>query len=54
MGRREIRRKKDRWEDNIRRDLQEIGIYDENWLDLAQDGSRWRTFVTTAMNLRVP
>jgi len=25
-----------RW-DNIRRDLREVGVRDENWLDIAQD-----------------
>ena len=43
-----------RWEDNIRRDLREVGVCDENWLDLAQDRILWRTFVTAAMSLRVP
>jgi len=43
-----------RWEDNIRRDLREVGVCDENWLNLAQDRILWRTFVAAAMNLRVP
>jgi len=42
------------WEDNIRRDLREVGVRDENWLDIAQDIIQWRTFATAAMNLRVP
>jgi hypothetical protein len=25
-----------RWEDNIRMDLEEIGIYTRNWVDLAE------------------
>jgi len=43
-----------RLEDNIRRDLREVGVRDENWLDIAQDIIQWRTFVTAAKNLRVP
>jgi hypothetical protein len=42
------------WEDNIKMDLREIGIDGENWIRLAQDGVRWRAFVNTVMNLRVP
>jgi len=43
-----------RWEDNIRRDLREVGVRDENWLDIGQDRIQWRTFVTASMNLQVP
>jgi len=43
-----------RWEENMRRDPREVGVCDENWLDIAQDRIQWRTFVTAAMNLRVP
>jgi len=39
-----------RWEDNIRRGLREVGVRDENWLDIAQDRMQWQTFVTAAMN----
>jgi hypothetical protein len=42
------------WEDNIKLDLREIGIDGANWIQLAQDRVRWRAFVNTAMNLRVP
>jgi len=53
-GKRSLGRLRRRWEDNIRRHLREVGVCDENWLDLAQGRSRWRTFITAAMNLRVP
>ena len=43
-----------RWNDNITRDLREVDVQDEYWLDVAQDRIQWRTFVTAAMNLRVP
>ena len=39
-----------RWEDNIRMDLEEIGI---NWVDSAQDRNYWRALVNAALNLRV-
>ena len=43
-----------RWEDNIRMDLEEIGISAGNWLDSAQDRNYWRALVNVALNLRVP
>ena len=43
-----------RWEDNIRIDLEEIGINAGNWVDSAQDRNYWRVLVNAALNLRVP
>jgi len=42
-----------RWENNIRMDLEEIGINAENWVDSAQDSNYWRALVNAAFNLRV-
>ena len=36
-GKRPLRRPRRRWEDNIRMDLEEIGINAGNWVDSAQD-----------------
>ena len=41
-------------EDNIRMDLEEIGINAGNWVDSAQDRNYWRTLVNAPLNLRVP
>ena len=43
-----------RWEDNIRMDLEEIGINAGNWVDSATDRHYWRALVNAALNLRVP
>ena len=43
-----------RWEDNIRMDLEEIGINVGNWVDSAQDRDYWRVLVNAPLNLRVP
>ena len=43
-----------RWEDNIRMDLEEIGISAGNWVDSAQDRDYWIALVNAALNLRVP
>ena len=40
--------------DNIRTDFQEVGCGYIDWIGLAQDRDRWRTFVSVVMNLRVP
>ena len=53
-GRRPLGRPRRRWEDNIRIDLQEIGINAGNWVDSAQDRNYWRALVNAALNLRVP
>ena len=41
-GKRLLRRPRRRWEDNIRTDLEEIGINAGNWVDSAQDRNNWR------------
>ena len=43
-----------RWEDNIRMDLEEIGINAGNWVDSAQDRDYWRALVNAALNLQIP
>jgi hypothetical protein len=40
--------------DNIKMDLLEIGLNVVDWIDLAQDGYRWRALVNSVMNFRVP
>jgi hypothetical protein len=45
---------KRRWEDNINMDLREMGIDGVNWIRLAQYRLRWRAFVNTVINLRIP
>ena len=53
-GKRPLGRPRHRWEDNIRMDLEEIGINAVNWVDSAQDRNYWSVLVNAAMNLRVP
>ena len=42
------------WEENIKMDLQEVGEGCGDWMELAQDGDRWRALVSTVRNVRVP
>jgi len=53
-GRRPLGRPRRRWVDNIRMDLQEVGCWYMDWIELALDRDRWRTLVSAVMNLRVP
>ena len=53
-GKRPLGRPRRRWEDNIRMDLEEIGINEGNWADSAQDRNYWRDLLNAALNLRVP
>ena len=53
--RRSLGRPRRRWEDNIRMDLEEIGIINAgNWVDSTQDRDYWSALVNAALKLRVP
>ena len=51
---RSLGRLRRRWEDNIRMDLEEIGINTGNRVDSAQDRHYWRALVNAVLNLWVP
>ena len=53
-GKRTLVRPRRRWEGNIKTDIQEVGGGFGDWMELAQDRDRWRAFVSTVMNFRVP
>ena len=53
-GKRHLGRPRRRWEDNIRIDVEEIGINAGNWVDSAQDRNYWDALVNAALNPRVP
>jgi hypothetical protein len=39
---------------NIKIDVRSVVGGGMDWIDLAEDRDRWRTFVNVVMNLRVP
>jgi hypothetical protein len=42
------------WEDNIKMDLQKVGYWGMDCINLAQGRDRWRALMNDVMNLRVP
>jgi hypothetical protein len=52
-GKRRFGRRRRRWEDSIKLDLQEMGCGSMDWIELAQDKDRWRALVNAVMNLLV-
>jgi hypothetical protein len=52
-GKSPLGRRRRRWEDNVRMDLQEVGCGREDWIGLVQDRDRWRALVIAVRNLRV-
>ena len=53
-GKRPLVRPRNRWEDNINLDLQEMGRGGMDWIEVAHDRDRRRALVNAVMNLRAP
>ena len=51
-GKRPLGKRRRRWEDNIRMELEDTGTKAGNWVDSAQDRDYWRAFVNAALNSR--
>jgi len=51
---RPLGRRRRRWEDNIKMDLQEVGFGGMDWIELTRDRNRWRALVNVVTNLQVP
>jgi hypothetical protein len=52
-GKKPLGRLRHRWENNIKMDLQKVGMGEMDWMDLAQDMDRWRALMNAVMNLRI-
>jgi hypothetical protein len=53
-GKRPLGRPRRRWENNIKRDLQNVGGGGGDWMERAQVRDRWRILVSTVTNFGVP
>jgi hypothetical protein len=50
-GKRPLGRPRPRWEDNINKDLQEVGCGCVDWIELSLDRDIWWAVVHTVMNI---
>ena len=53
-GKRPLARLRHRWVDNIKMDLQDVGLGGMDWIDLAQNREIKQALVNAVMNLWVP
>ena len=52
-GKRPLGKRRCRWENKNKMDLQEVGCWNMDWIELAQGRDRWRALVIAVMNLPV-
>ena len=53
-GKKPLGKPRRRWEDNIKMELQEVGVDRGDWMELAQDSDGGRALVGTVRNFWVP
>jgi hypothetical protein len=53
-GKKPLGKPRCQWGDNIKLDIQEVGCWGMDWIQLAEDRDRWWALVSAVMNLRVP
>ena len=51
-GKRPLGRPRRRWEDNIKKDLREVGC-DPDWIALAEGRDQWRAYIRAVLKLQV-
>ena len=53
-GKRPLGRPRRRWEDNIKMNIQKVGLGGIDWIILALDRDRWQALVNVVMTFQVP
>ena len=53
-GKRQLESPRCKWDDNIKLDLQEVGLEGMAWIDVSQIRDRWQALVNAVMKFRVP
>jgi hypothetical protein len=53
-GKRKLGRLRRKWEDNIKRDLEEVGYGCGAWMERAQNRESWRALLIRVMKFGVP
>ena len=53
QAKRSLWRRRLRWDDNMKMDLQELGCAGMDWIELAQVRDRWRVLANAVMNRRI-
>ena len=53
-GKRSLGRPRRRWDDNIKINLQEVGCWGMDRIELAEVMDRWRVLVKAVLKLRIP
>ena len=53
-GKRSLGTPRRRWENYIKMEFQDVGCGGMDWIDLPQDGDKWRALVNVVINLRLP
>jgi len=53
VGKPEGKRSRRRWDENMKKDLQDVGCGGMEWIELAQDRERWRALLNVVMSIRV-
>jgi hypothetical protein len=52
-GKKQLGRRRRRWEGIVKMDLREIGWVGVDWIQLTRDRDQWKALVNTVINLRV-
>jgi hypothetical protein len=53
-GRRPLEKPRPKWDNNIKKDLRQIGRWGVDWINLAEDRDKWQAVVNVVIKFRFP